>query len=60
MSPLEGDATPLADGWYRGVIVPPMEGSMNLAVQVREDSGWRIARMTVCQVDSAYELHVLL
>jgi hypothetical protein len=33
MSPQAEDAGPAANGWYSGVIVPPMEGSMNLAVQ---------------------------
>jgi hypothetical protein len=47
-------------GWYSGAIVPPMEGFMNLAVQVRAGAGWRTARLTVCDVDDAYAMHLLL
>jgi hypothetical protein len=60
MSPQASEASPAPGGWYRGGIVPPMEGYMNLAVQVRAGGGWRTARMAVCQVDSAYQLHLLL
>jgi hypothetical protein len=60
MSPRADDAQPATDGWYSGVIVPPMEGYMNLAVQVREGDIWRTVRMTVCEVDSGYALHLLL
>ncbi|HWE63958.1 MAG TPA: hypothetical protein VHB98_19765, partial [Chloroflexota bacterium] len=60
MSPQASDAQARAGSWYRGVIVPPMDGNMNLAVQVWEGGTWRTARMTVCQVDNAYALHLLL
>jgi hypothetical protein len=60
MSPQANDASPAPDGWYRGAIVPPMEGYMNLAVQVRAGGDWHTVRMTVCQVDSSYALRLLL
>jgi copper transport protein len=60
MSPQENDVQAEAGGWYRGAIVPPMEGYMNLAVQVWEGGAWHTVRMAVCQVDSAYALHLLL
>jgi copper transport protein len=60
MSPQVTDAQAGAGGWYRGAIVPPMEGYMNLAVQVRESGPWHTVRMAVCQVDSAYVLHLVL
>jgi uncharacterized membrane protein len=60
MSPQVGDAVWAAGGWYRGAIVPPMEGYMNLAVQVQESSGWHTVRMAVFEVDSGYGMHIVL
>jgi hypothetical protein len=60
MNPQVADARAGANGWYVGAIVPPMQGYMNLAVQVREDGRWHTVRMTVCEVDAAYAMHVLL
>jgi putative copper export protein len=60
MSPQTNGLRAGAAGWYSGVIVPPMEGYMNLAVQVREGSTWHTVRMMVCDVDSGYGMHLLL
>jgi hypothetical protein len=60
MNPQAVDARTGAHGWYIGAIVPPMQGYMNMAVQVREGGHWHTARMTVCEVDATYALHVLL
>jgi hypothetical protein len=60
MSPQLNGLRAGADGWYSGVIVPPMEGYMNLAVQVREGGAWHTVRMMVCDVDSGYTMHLLL
>jgi copper transport protein len=60
MSPQANPLRPSEDAWYRGLIVPPMEGYMNLAVQVQEGGSWHTVRMAVCEVDAAYALHVLL
>jgi hypothetical protein len=60
MSPQLNELQAGAGGWYSGVIVPPMEGYMNLAVQVREGGTWRTVRMTVCEVDDSYAMHLLL
>jgi copper transport protein len=60
MSPQAAAIRQDAGGWYRGVIVPPMEGYMNLAVQVWEGGSWHTVRMMVCEVDSGYAMHLLL
>ena len=60
MSPQASDAQAGAGGWYLGAVVPPMEGYMNLAVQVRDGGAWRTVRMAVCQVDRMYTMHLLL
>jgi hypothetical protein len=60
MSPQLNGLRAGADGWYSGVIVPPMEGYMNLAIQVREGGAWHIVRTMVCDVDSGYAMHLLL
>jgi hypothetical protein len=60
MSPQAAAIRQDAGGWYGGVIVPPMEGYMNLAVQVWEGGSWHTVRMMVCEVDSGYAMHLLL
>jgi hypothetical protein len=60
MSPQMNELRARAGGWYSGVIVPPMEGYMNLALQVRESGAWHAVRMMVCDVDSGYGMHLLL
>jgi copper transport protein len=59
MSPQEDGAAPAGGGWYRGVIVPPMEGYMNLAIQVWTPQGWRTVRTAVAQVDANYAMFLL-
>ena len=59
MSPQVDQAVPARGGWYRGAVVPPMEGYMNLAVQVWDGRGWHTVRVAVIQVDSGYVLHVI-
>jgi len=60
MSPQEGALLPRPGGWYRGIVVPPMEGYMNMAIQVQEDGSWHAARMLVCDVNGNYQMQVLL
>jgi copper transport protein len=60
MSPQPDNVQPETHGWYSGIIVPPMEGYMNLAVQVQEGAAWHTMRTMVCEVDSALALHLLL
>jgi copper transport protein len=59
MSPQVDGAAPVGGGWYRGGIVPPMEGYMNLAVQVWTRGSWRTVRMALAQIDGTYTMHLL-
>ena len=60
MSPQAGALQAHAGGWYRGILVPPMEGYMNLAIQVQHGSSWQTARMLVCDVNGNDQMKVLL
>lgn len=59
MGPQQGALQAQPGGWYRGVLVPPMEGFMNLAIQVQRGSGWQTVRTLVCSVNGNYQMQVL-
>ena len=59
MDPEFGDLRQEASGWYSGVLVPSMEGFMNLEVQVYAHGGWQRARTIVLEVDGNFRVLVL-
>jgi hypothetical protein len=62
MPGMNADIEPLSQatsGWYHGVLIPSMEGYMNLEIQAHARGAWQQVRMLVFGVDGNMQIHVL-